>query len=58
MKKQKIIFCMHQIITGGIETCLVRIVENLLTTDEYEFKIVTRKKVTEDFFVDFSRSVI
>lgn len=52
-RKIKIVFCMYWIITGGVETCLMRIIQNLIRTNKYEFKIVTRKKTIDQYFFDF-----
>lgn len=52
-KKIKIVFCMYWIITGGIEKCLIRIIQKLASTNKYEFKIVTREKTIDQYFVDF-----
>ncbi len=51
--KIKITFCMYQIITGGIEKALIRILEQLITYNKYEFTIVTMRPVTEQVFLDF-----
>ncbi len=47
----KITFCMYQIITGGIEKVLLQIIETL--PKDYEIDIITKKPVTEKFFLRF-----
>lgn len=51
----KITFCMYQVITGGIENCLVRILEKMCTDKRYQFTIVTKKTVVEEKFINFFR---
>ena len=51
--KIKVSFLMYQVITGGIEKCLLTIIENLSKYDKYEFTIITKKEVTSKYFLDF-----
>jgi glycosyltransferase involved in cell wall biosynthesis len=44
---------MYQIITGGIEKCLIRILDEMCLLPEYEFRVVTKRKVTNKAFLDF-----
>lgn len=49
----KIAFCMYHIITGGIENCMLRILEKLSDDPHYQFYVVVRKPVLEDKFTSF-----
>lgn len=53
MKKTTVVFCMYQIITGGIEKCLIRILDKLSKSDKYNFIVISKKNVTEEYFLDF-----
>ena len=53
MQKTRVCFLMYQIITGGIEKCLIRILEKLSPAEKYDFCVVSKKKVTEQYFLDF-----
>lgn len=51
--KIKVSFLMYQVITGGIEKCLLTIIKNLSVYDKYEFTVITKKEVTSKYFLDF-----
>ena len=53
MPKVKVVFLMHHLITGGIETCLLQILELLKDNDKYEVSVISRVKVTEKRFLHF-----
>ena len=55
MKKNKtlIAFMMYQVITGGIEKCLLTIIENLHEYDKYKFVVITKREITSNFFLNF-----
>lgn len=49
----KITFCLTHIITGGIETTLLQMLERLSGNPKYKFTIIVEKPITEKIFVDF-----
>lgn len=53
MKKIKVAFCMYQMITGGIEKCLIRLLKKMHEMPEYELTVLVRRQVTERTFLDF-----
>lgn len=53
MQKIKITFCMYQIITGGIENCLIRLISKLQEYPQYEFTVISKKEVTEEKYLNF-----
>ena len=55
MRKTKVIFLMHQIITGGIEKVLLQILEKLKKYPEYEITVLSHRRVTEKWALDFFR---
>lgn len=44
---------MYQIITGGIEKCLLRIIEELMKTDKYDICVIVKRPIYEQYFNDF-----
>ena len=44
---------MQQIITGGIEKCLVRILDKMCHMSEYELTVLVNNPVYEKYFLDF-----
>lgn len=52
-RKMKIVFCMYRIITGGIEICLLRILEAMVKNKSFNITIVSRFPVEEKRFLDF-----
>ena len=44
---------MYQIITGGIEKCLLRMIEHLMQKNKYNICIIVKKPVCEQYFLDF-----
>ena len=53
MEKIRVTFCMQQIITGGIEKCLVRILDKMCHMSEYELTVLVNNPVYEKYFLDF-----
>lgn len=51
--KIKVSFLMYQVITGGIEKCLLTIIKNLSTYNKYEFTVFTKKEITSKYFLEF-----
>ncbi len=49
----KITFCMHQIITGGIEKSLVSLLEYCSFDGNVNFAVIVEKPITEQIFSDF-----
>ena len=49
----KITFCMFQVITGGIEKSLIRLLRELLKSYGYKFTIVVQKPIEEEIFINF-----
>ena len=47
MEKIRVTFCMQQIITGGIEKCLVRILDKMCHMSEYELTVLV--KISNEF---------
>ena len=56
IKKIKIAFLMPQIIMGGAETCLLRLITGLKESG-YEISIVSKEPVTEEFFIKHFREL-
>lgn len=50
-RKIKVAFLMPQIIMGGVETCLLRLITCLKSYPGYEFTVITKKTVVEEFFL-------
>lgn len=44
---------MYQIITGGIEKCLLRIIEKLVPNNKYDIRIIVKRPIHEKYFIDF-----
>lgn len=53
MQKIKVTFCMYQIVTGGIEKCLIRILDKMYKQPEYEFQVMVKRPVIDKVFLDF-----
>ena len=53
MEKIRIAFCMQQIITGGVEKCLERMLDEMSKSSEYKFKIIVKNPHIDQAFVDF-----
>ena len=56
MHKIKLTFCMYQIITGGIESNLLRLLEKLSENPKYEIRVISQKPVVEHHFLDFFKT--
>ncbi len=54
--KIKVSFLMYQVITGGIEKCLLTIIKNLSVYDKYEFTVITKKEITSKYFLEFFKN--
>lgn len=53
MQKIKVTFLMYQIITGGIENCLLRLLDRMCSDPRYEITVISKRFVTEAKFLNF-----
>lgn len=51
MPKQNIVFCMNQIVMGGIEKILLQYLSEL--RDKYNISVLSRNKVTDTYFLNY-----
>ncbi|MBR2482922.1 MAG: glycosyltransferase [Alphaproteobacteria bacterium] len=54
MQKQRIVFCMNQIVMGGIEKILLQYLSEL--RDKYDITVLSRHKVSDKYFLDYFTS--
>lgn len=52
----KVLICMHQIITGGIEHCLLTLLSTLAPNKTIEFTVLSRRAVHNHYFLDFFKN--
>lgn len=57
MKKIKIVVCMLQIITGGIEKSLIQILKEMKNYPQFEFSVIVKTDKIEQSYIDVLQSI-
>ena len=57
MKKFKIVVCMLQIITGGIEKSLIQILKEMKNYPQFEFSVIVKTDKIEQSYIDVLQSI-